>query len=143
MSSPVQGKAVLRVLGSLLTMFSLTMVPPVVIGLIYRDGAILPFVLAFITTLLTGMLLLWPVREEVTSLRLRDGFVVVVMFWTVLSVFGGLPFYLSQELDLTVSAAIFESVSGLTRLWVWMNCHAPSCFTANKCSGWVGWASLC
>jgi len=114
MSSPVQGKAVLRVLGSLLTMFSLTMVPPVVIGLIYRDGAILPFVLAFITTLLTGMLLLWPVREEVTSLRLRDGFVVVVMFWTVLSVFGGLPFYLSQELDLTVSAAIFESVSGLT-----------------------------
>jgi len=114
MSSPVQGKVVLRVLGSLLSMFSLTMVPPVVVGLIYRDGAILPFVLAFITTLITGILLLWPVREEVTSLRLRDGFVVVVMFWTVLSIFGGLPFYLSPELDLSVAAAIFESVSGLT-----------------------------
>jgi len=114
MSSPIQNKVVLRVLGSLLSMFSITMLPPVVVGLIYQDGAILPFILAFITTLLTGLVLLWPVRTENASLRLRDGFVVVVMFWTVLSVFGGLPFLLSPELDLSVAAAIFESVSGLT-----------------------------
>ena len=114
MSSPIQNKVVLRVLGSLLSMFSITMLPPVAVGLIYRDGAIWPFILAFITTLMTGLALLWPVREEKASLRLRDGFVVVVMFWTVLSVFGGLPFLLSPELDLSVAAAIFESVSGLT-----------------------------
>ena len=114
MSSPIQNKVVLRVLGSLLSMFSITMLPPVVVGLIYQDGAIVPFILAFITTLITGLALLWPVREENASLRLRDGFVVVVMFWAVLSVFGGLPFFLSTELDLSVAAAIFESVSGLT-----------------------------
>jgi len=114
MSSPVQGKVVLRVLGSLLSMFSITMLPPVVVGLIYRDGAIMPFVLAFIITLVTGLLLLRPVQNEKAPLRLRDGFVVVVMFWTVLSVFGGIPFLLSPELDLSVAAAIFESVSGLT-----------------------------
>jgi len=114
MSSPVQNKVVLRVLGSLLSMFSITMVPPVIVGMIYQDGAILPFILAFITTLATGLALLYPVREENASLRLRDGFVVVVMFWAVLSVFGGLPFLLSPELDLSLAAAIFESVSGLT-----------------------------
>ena len=114
MSSPVQSKVVLRVLGSLLSMFSITMLPPVVVGLIYGDGAILPFILAFVTTLVTGLCLLYPVKDEKASLRLRDGFVVVVMFWTVLSVFGGLPFLLSPELDLSLAAAIFESVSGLT-----------------------------
>jgi len=114
MSSPVQSKVVLRVLGSLLSMFSITMLPPVLVGLIYRDGAVLPFVLAFIITLVTGLLLLWPVKNEKASLRLRDGFVVVVMFWTVLSVFGGIPFLLSPELNLSVAAAVFESVSGLT-----------------------------
>ncbi len=114
MSSPVQSKVVLRVLGSLLSMFSITMLPPVVVGLIYQDGAILPFALSFVLTLATGLLLLWPVREHQATLRLRDGFVVVVMFWAVLSVFGGIPFLLSPELDLSVASAIFESVSGLT-----------------------------
>jgi len=123
MSSPIQNKVVLRVLGSLLSMFSITMLPPVVVGLIYQDGAILPFVLAFITTLATGLVLLWPVREERASLRLRDGFVVVVMFWAVLSVFGGLPFLLSPELDLSIAAAIFIQF----------------CFTGNKCNGLEEW----
>ncbi len=114
MTSPIQNKVVLRVLGSLLSMFSITMLPPVVVGLVYGDGAIMPFVLGFFTTLLTGLLLLAPVKTESAPLQLRDGFVVVVMFWTVLSVFGGLPFYLAPELELSVAAAIFESVSGLT-----------------------------
>lgn len=110
----IQIKAVQRVLGILLALFSVTMLSPVIVALIYEDGAILPFIGGFFTTLLTGMLLFLPVRLQVTQLRLRDGFVVVVMFWGVLGVFGSLPFILYPELELSIAAAIFESMSGLT-----------------------------
>jgi trk system potassium uptake protein TrkH len=47
-------------------------------------------------------------------LRLRDGFLVVAAFWTVLGAFGAAPLYFAGELSLSVTDAIFESMSGLT-----------------------------
>ena len=114
MTVAFQIRVVQRVLGILLCLFSITMLSPVFVALIYEDGAIWPFVGAFLTTLGTGLLLFLPVRENRKALRLRDGFVVVVMFWVVLGIYGSLPFYLYGPLDLTVASAIFESVSGLT-----------------------------
>ena len=35
-------------------------------------------------------------RRQHADMRLRDGFIVVVMFWTVLGAFGTLPFLLSD-----------------------------------------------
>ncbi|MBX2835704.1 MAG: TrkH family potassium uptake protein [Gammaproteobacteria bacterium] len=110
----MQVKVAQRVLGILLSLFSMTMLPPIVVGMIYKDGAIVPFVAALVATLVTGLLLFWPVRNDRSSPRLRDGFVIVVMFWCVLGIFGGLPFYFYKPLGLTVIASIFESMSGLT-----------------------------
>lgn len=103
-----------RILGLLLIIFSSTLLPPIAIELYYQDGSVLPFVEAFILTLVGGTLLFLPVRNQKKELRLRDGFLVVVLFWTVLGVFGGLPFYLSDTLDLSITDAVFESISGLT-----------------------------
>ena len=111
---PVQLKVVQRVVGILLTLFSATMLPPVVVGAIYRDGAIWPFLGAFGTTLATGLLMWLPVRTKSAPLKLRDGFVVVVAFWAVLGLFGALPLWLYSPLGLSVPAAVFESMSGLT-----------------------------
>ena len=47
-------------------------------------------------------------------MRLRDGFLVVASFWTVLGTFGAAPLYLSGDLDLSFTDAVFESMSGLT-----------------------------
>jgi len=105
---------ILRILGLLMMVFSSTLVPPIVAGLIYKDGAILPFVEAFVLTLVTGFLLYLPVREHKKELRLRDGFLVVVLFWTVLGVAGGLPIYLSGIYEISVTDSIFESISGIT-----------------------------
>lgn len=110
----IQIKVVRRVLGRLLSLFSFTMLTPVLVGLIYGDGVVLPFIGAFLATLLTGLLLYLPVRDEVGELKLRDGFIIVVLFWAVLGVFGALPFYFYSALDLSVAAAVFESMSGLT-----------------------------
>ena len=111
---PIQIKVVQRVVGALLTLFSASMLTPVLVGLLYRDGASLPFLGAFLATLATGLALFLPVRGLRGQLRLRDGFVVVVLFWAVLGIFGGLPFLLYAPLELSVAAAIFESMSGLT-----------------------------
>ena len=103
-----------RILGLLLIIFSSTLLPPIGIELYYQNGSVMPFVEAFILTLLGGILLYVPVRNQKKELRLRDGFLVVVLFWTVLGVFGGLPFYLSDTPDLSITDSVFESISGLT-----------------------------
>ena len=81
---PVQFKVVQRVVGFLLSLFSVTMLTPVGIALLYRDGAALPFLGAFAATLVTGLVMYLPVRRVDVPLKLRDGFVVVVAFWAVL-----------------------------------------------------------
>jgi len=103
-----------RILGLLMMVFSSTLLPPIVTGLIYQDGAILPFVEAFFLTLAAGFLLYLPVHKHKKELRLRDGFLVVVLFWSVLGVAGGLPIYLSGIYDISVTDAVFESISGIT-----------------------------
>jgi trk system potassium uptake protein TrkH len=103
-----------RVVGILLVLFSFTLVPPMLVSLIYDDGSLAPFMAAFAITLALGLISWLPVYRVRRELRLRDGFVVVVMFWTVLSAIGSLPFLLSSQTAVSVTDAIFESVSGLT-----------------------------
>ncbi len=103
-----------RILGLLLMIFSSTLLPPVFIGMYYADGAVQPFVEAFVLTLTFGFLLYLPVYNQKKELRLRDGFLVVVLIWGVLGIVGGLPLYLSGISDISVTDAVFESISGLT-----------------------------
>lgn len=110
----MQFRVIQRVLGVLLAIFSLTLVPPVIVSIYYNDGALVSFLDAFILTLGTGLALFWPARHEVAQLGIREGFLVVVLFWSVLGVFGALPLYMSESLNLSVAGAIFESLSGLT-----------------------------
>ena len=110
----MQLKVVQRILGLLLMLFSLTMLPPMLVSLWYDDGALAPFFVAFSVTLATGALCWWPARNAWAELRLRDGFVVVVMFWTVLGLFGALPFLLSAQPQISITDSVFESLSGLT-----------------------------
>ncbi len=110
----MQRQVIQRVLGILLAWFSVTMLPPILVGILYKDEAITPFILAFIVTLITGLITWYPVRQYRDDLRLRDGFLIVVLFWTVLSAFGALPLLFSQSLTIGITDAVFESVSGLT-----------------------------
>jgi trk system potassium uptake protein len=105
---------ILRILGILLMIFSLTMAIPLLISWALGEAAINAFLSALSITFFSGLLIWLPVQRARHELRTRDGFIVVALFWTVLSLFGALPFYLSQDLQLSMVDAIFESVSGLT-----------------------------
>ncbi len=110
----MQLPVVQRILGILLMLFSVTMLPPAVVGILAGDGDHRPFLAAFAATFLTGLVLWLPVARVRREMRLRDGFVVVVLFWSVLGLFGALPLYLSDSLDISLTDAAFESISGLT-----------------------------
>lgn len=107
-------KVVQRVSGLLLMLFSTTMLPPLLAWWIFQEGEIEPFLYGFAITLTTGFLTWLPVRKDRSDLRLRDGFVIVVAFWTVLGTFGALPLLISTQPSLSVTDALFESFSGLT-----------------------------
>lgn len=95
-------------------LFSFTLIPPMIIDLLYQENTFGSFSTSYLLLLGAGFLLWLPVKNTSKDLRLRDGFVVVVMFWLVLSASGSLPFILSEQLDISVTDAFFESVSGLT-----------------------------
>jgi trk system potassium uptake protein len=103
-----------RILGLLMMVFSTTMLPPVLVSWWYDDGAMTPFLIGFALVLVAGFLFWLPVRGMRRELRVRDGFVVVVMFWSVLGLVGALPFYLSEQPMMSFTDAVFESMSGLT-----------------------------
>ena len=110
----MQLAVILRILGILLSLFSLTMIPPLVISLFTKDGSATPFILAFVIILFIGLLFWLPVKNFKNDLRLRDGFFVVVLFWVGLGLAGSIPLLLSNVPDLSITDAIFESISGLT-----------------------------
>ena len=103
-----------RILGLLLMMFSLTMLPPVIVSIIFNDQSWLPFVESFGLILVSGSIFWFPVRHKRKDLRLRDGFLVVASFWTVLGTAGALPLFLADMPSMTFTDAVFESMSGLT-----------------------------
>lgn len=103
-----------RMLGILLMLFSVTMVPPIVVSHLYDDGQLLAFYEAFGITLGAGFLVWLPCKKFRRELRVRDGFLITVMFWMVLSLSGSVPLYLSESLNLSYTDAYFESLSGLT-----------------------------
>ena len=107
-------QVILNILGILLALFSTSLLPPLALSLIYSDNTTTAFLVAYVVTLATGLACYLPTRRQGRDLRLRDGFLIVVLFWTVLASFGALPLLLSNNPAMGLTDAFFESMSGLT-----------------------------
>ena len=107
-------RSITRIVGILIGLFSLTMLPPILIAAIYNDGGGGDFFAAFTVTLLIGFLLWMPNRHLRRELKIREGFLIDVLFWVTLGSVGAIPFLMSTRVDMNVASAFFESFSGLT-----------------------------
>lgn len=107
-------RTITRIVGLLIILFSGTMFIPSLVALIYRDGAGRAFSETFLVSLFIGLLLWWPNRRHRYELKAREGFLIVVLFWTVLGSVGALPFMFTDHPNLSVTDAFFESFSALT-----------------------------
>ncbi len=110
----MQFSIVFKTIGLLLMVFSLTQLPPIVVDAIYQQQEASSFAVAFALTFVSGLLLYLPFRKSTKDFRIREGILVVVSFWFVLSLFATIPFLLSESLRMSFSDAFFESMSGLT-----------------------------
>ena len=72
----MQIKSVIRILGLLLMLFSLAIIPPILVSIIYQDGETWSFFYALILIFVSGLLLWLPAMQAKTDLKLRDGFIM-------------------------------------------------------------------
>jgi len=105
---------VFRALGVIVSIFGLAMLAPLGVSLHFADGAEAAFEEAIALTLLCGVSLwIFASRGGAAELRVRDGFLLVALTWTVLPFFGALPLLVQIE-GLSFTDAYFEATSGLT-----------------------------
>lgn len=106
--------SIVRIVGILVMCFSVTMLVPAFVALLYGDGGGKSFMQAFAISLVAGALLWWWSRQHKEELRSRESFLIVVLFWTVLGLLGAIPFMLFDMTHLNFASAVFESFSALT-----------------------------
>ena len=104
-------KSILNLFSVLVLFFSFSFFFPILISIIFNDGAFYIFLKTLISISLIGVVGLILTRNINNELSQKDGFVIIVMFWVVLSVAGSIPFFLS---GMSVIDSFFESMSGIT-----------------------------
>ena len=101
-----------RIIGLFLIIFSVTLLAPILLSLWYDDGEFQHFLVSMLVSAGVGGLLYLPAYHSQRDLRVRDGFLVVALFWVLLSVMAAVPLVLGAHLDWV--DALFEAVSGFT-----------------------------
>lgn len=106
--------AIFYICSFLVFVFSLSLLIPIAICVIYKEKDITAFLITFFITFSIGSFGKLRKRNFEIRLKGRDGFLVVVIFWILFSIMSALPFLLDHHLHFTVADAIFEGVSGIT-----------------------------
>lgn len=107
-------RRVFRLIGFLVFFLGLSMVVPVLVSLLYRDGSTWALGYAMVFTCSAGLLMAVASRkEEATHLSHRDGVAIVTFGWLAAGAVGAVPFILSGSIP-HFTDAYFESLSGFT-----------------------------
>ena len=103
---------ILYILGCLLKFEAGFLVLPVLVGIIYKEDTLLPYLVVSALCLLLGFLFAHK-KPTNKNLFIKEGFVTVALSWIVMSIFGALPFVLTGDIPSYVDA-LFETISGFT-----------------------------
>ena len=105
-------KTVFFTLGVLQIILGVSMIIPIIIQVIYNqlDSS---FIGAGIITIIFGVLFFLSNLNHDKKLNLQQAFLVTSLSWISIAIFGSLPFIFSS-LELTITDALFESMSGIT-----------------------------
>lgn len=95
--------------------FSTAQLFPASIAYYYEEYSLIKvFFNTLLATFLCGLILYMISSSRKEDLRTKDGFIITVLFWTVLAIFGSFPFFFTEEINISYTDSIFESISGLT-----------------------------
>ena len=104
-------KPLLNLFSILVILFSFSFIFPIIVSLIYKDAAITIFIRTFLIVFVIGFIGWLVSRKHNEDLNQKDGFLIITLFWLVLSVAGSIPFVLS---GMSYMDAFFEAMSGIT-----------------------------
>lgn len=105
-------KMIFYTLGRMLILEGILMLLPFFTGLYYHESDAYSYLIIGILVSIIGLVMSYKKPKD-TTIYAREGFVIVAFSWIALSVFGALPFYISQAIPSYVDA-LFETVSGFT-----------------------------
>ena len=105
-------QTILNVVGVFCILYSISLIPPMGISVYFADGEFKDFFLTFLILLSAGYILTLFFKISSRNLRRKDGFLIVALFWLILSLTGSLPFWTGWHLDFIDS--FFEATSGIT-----------------------------
>ena len=110
----MQAAPVLNILGILLAVLGGAMLAPMSFDLLAGDPNWQAFGVAALVTSFCGVCLWLSFKRPAdTDLGLKEAFLLTNGAWVFIGLFGALPLYFSS-LELSVTDALFESVSGIT-----------------------------
>ena len=104
---------IIYLLGWILNFEALFLVIPTITAIIYGESEVISFLITIGICLLFGLLITFLKKPRKKTIYAREGFVIVALSWTVLSIFGALPFFFSGCIPSFIDA-VFETVSGFT-----------------------------
>ena len=106
-------RVVVGIIGPLLVVFSLTLLVPIFVALIYGESTIPTFGAAFGITMTVGLICCMAYERD-SELHSREGFLITVLFYIILGSCGAIPLWLASGVTGTFTDSAFESFSGLT-----------------------------
>jgi trk system potassium uptake protein TrkH len=105
--------AVAHVLGTMMALFAITFLMPLVSALIYQDGTFDDFAIAAGINVVVGLAIAAATRRHKRELKARDGFLLVTLAWVLLSLSAAVPLMIALP-GISFADAYFEAASGLT-----------------------------
>ena len=105
-------KTVFFILGALQIILGLSMIVPILAQFFYNqlDSG---FISSGLVTIIFGILFVLTNFDHDKKLNLPQAFLLTALSWLSIAIFGSLPFIFS-EVELTITDAFFESMSGIT-----------------------------
>jgi len=109
----VNFRIIARVFSLLLIAEGLFMLVAAGVSFIYHERATSAFIYSALVTIITGIIVFTPLRNEEKVSGNKEGYVLVTGTWIIFSLFGTLPFLFSGSIK-NFGDAFFESMSGFT-----------------------------
>ncbi|MEW6067279.1 MAG: TrkH family potassium uptake protein [Nitrospirota bacterium] len=107
-------RVILNIIAIALIFLSIFMIIPIGVSLIYQQSDIIPLIESFLIALISGGILYFLTREQKKEeIKHREAFVIVSLTWLVVSLFGAIPFMLTETFH-SFTDAYFESMAGFT-----------------------------
>ncbi|WP_192459058.1 TrkH family potassium uptake protein [Musicola keenii] len=109
-----QQVVIARLCGFLVMLYSLSMIPPALVALLFREKSFFSFLYTFLLVFPVGVFGWIRTRQTHSQVYTQDGFLIIVIFWMLFSVISALPLAINSELNISFTDAMFEGVSGIT-----------------------------